>query len=102
MNRRQIVAKQREDGNAIHHGRLEQKLSPMGNSETIQFFVGVNDGAFIGGDGVRAHFQSGANMINRRLTVAWAERRRFKENVGLRQTQPAANIMWRGSPRPRR
>src|SRR5580692_2007513 len=100
MDRRQIIAEQGKDGNAIHHGRLKQESPSVGKGEGIQFLIRVHDGAFIGGDRVCAHFEGGANVIDCGLAVARAERRSFEENVGLRQTQPLPDIVWHGCTRP--
>ena len=42
--------------------------------------------------------ECGANMIDRGLAVARAERCSFEQDISLRQTQPLANIVWCGLP----
>ena len=44
--------KQGEDGDAVHDGGFEEEAFVVGAGEVAELAVGVDDGAFIGGDGV--------------------------------------------------
>ena len=88
MDRRKIVAKHREDRDTIHHCGFEQESFSLRGREGSQFFIGMNDGALVGGDRVSAVFESGADVIDSRLAIVHAEGRGLKQHVGLGHSKP--------------
>ena len=62
MNHGQLI-EQREDGDAIHHGGFEQEALALRGGQVAEFAVGVDDGSFVGGDGVGSVVEGGANVV---------------------------------------
>jgi hypothetical protein len=58
-----------------------------------QSTVGMNHRPFIGCDRVSAAFQRRANVVNRRLPIGHAQRRRLKQHICPRLPQP---LVWGG------
>jgi hypothetical protein len=74
----------------------------MFRSEIAQFAVGVDDRAFVGGDGVGSVFKRGANVRDRGLAIFDVKGRSFEDDIGMSGGEPGMNvIVWRGRPRPR-
>jgi hypothetical protein len=73
---------------AIHHGRLEEEAFAFSFREIAEFAVGVDDGAFVGGDGVGSVLESGADVVDGRLSGFDVERCGFEENVGAGGGEP--------------
>jgi hypothetical protein len=63
------LVEKRKDGDAIHHGGFEQEALAFDGSQIAEFAVGVDDGSFVGGDGVGSVLEGGANVIDRGLAV---------------------------------
>jgi hypothetical protein len=51
--------------------------------QVAQFAVGVDDGAFVGGDGVGSVLEGGADVVDGGLAGFDVEGRGFEEDVGL-------------------
>jgi len=63
--------------------------------QVAKFAVGMNDGAFVGGDVMGSVFERGADVIDRGLTVCHIERRGFEKDVGLGGGEPLADVFGR-------
>jgi len=92
MNHRQLI-KQRKNRDAIHHRGFEQKALAARGREVAEFAVGVDDGSFVSGDGVGSMIERGADVIDRRLSIFYVERRGFEENVGAGGGEPGADVL---------
>ena len=68
VNRGELV-EQREDGDAVHHRRFEEELFALLGGQVAQVAVGVDDGAFVGGDGVGSVLEGGADVVDGGLAV---------------------------------
>jgi len=88
------LGKKGEDGDAIHHGGFEQKALALRGGEIAEFAVGVDDGAFVGGDGVGSVFEGGADVVGGGLAGFDVEGRGFEEDVGLGFCQPVADVSF--------
>ena len=55
---------------------------PRARGQVAQFAVGVDDGAFVGGDGVGSVVECGADVVDGGLAVCHVEGRGFEEDVG--------------------
>ena len=82
VNRGELVEK-RKDGDAVHHRGFEEKALALLRGKVAQFAVGVDDRAFVGGDGVGSVLESGADVVDGGLAVFHIEGRGFEEDVGL-------------------
>ena len=60
--------------------------------QVAEFAVGVDDGAFVGGDGVGSVVESGADVVDGGLAVFHVERCGFEEDVGLGGGEPVADV----------
>jgi len=92
----QRVAKKREDGDAVHDGRFEEEALPTAGCEIAQLSIGMDDGAFVGGDGVGSVFERLANMVDRRLAGFDVEGSGFEDDVGLGGDEPVG-VGWAGA-----
>src|ERR1035438_291737 len=81
VNRRKLI-EQREDGDAVHHRGFEQELFAARGGQIAQLAVGVNDGAFVGGDVVGTVLEGGADVVDGGLAVFHVERSRFEKEGG--------------------
>jgi cobalamin biosynthesis protein CbiD len=64
----------------------------------------MNDGAFVGGDGMGSVFERGVNVVDGGLAVLYVERSRFEKNISLCRREPLTDVswfVWRGRSRPR-
>jgi len=86
------LVEEREDRDAIHHGRLEEEAFAFTGSEVAEFGVGVDDGALVRGDGVSSVVESGADVVDGGLAILDAEGGGFEENVGLGGGEPGTNV----------
>jgi hypothetical protein len=69
----------------------------MFHSEIAQFAVGVDDRAFVGGNGVGSVLQCTANMRDRGLAIFDIEGCSFEDDIGACGGKPGMNIIvWRG------
>jgi hypothetical protein len=82
MNGGQLV-EQRKDGNAVQHGGFEQEALAARGRQIAQLAVGMNDGAFVGGDGVGSVLEGGADVVDGGLAVLDVEGSGFEEDVGV-------------------
>jgi hypothetical protein len=63
-----------------------------GCSQRRQFVPGVQDGTFVGGDGVGSGVKRRANVVNRRLSRGSVERTHLKQRISFPQAQPLVHI----------
>ena len=77
VNRGKLI-EQREDGDAVHHRGFEQELFAACGGQIAQLAVGVNDGAFVGGDGVGSLLEGGADVGDGGLACFNVERGSFE------------------------
>ncbi len=83
------LMKQREDGDAIHHGGFEEEAFALRGGQIAEFAVGVDDWSFVGGDGVGSVLERGADVIDGRLAGFDVEGGGFEEDIGLGGFQPS-------------
>ena len=71
-----------------------KRKSPVsGCGQVAQLVIGVDDRALVGGDGVRAMFERGAQMIDCWLSAFDVQRRSPRiRRIGPRDPQPLANV----------
>ena len=91
MNRGQLV-EQRKDGNAVHDRGFEEESLALLRGQVAEFAVGVDDGAFVGGDGVGSVFEGGADVIDGGLAVFHVERGGFEQDVGAGRGEPFVDV----------
>ena len=63
-----------------------------GGGQVAQFAVGVDDGAFVGGDGVGSVLEGGADVVDGGLAGFDVEGRGFEEDVGAGGGEPVADV----------
>jgi hypothetical protein len=94
VNHRELF-EEREDGHAVHHGGFEEESLALLCGQVAQFAVGVDDGAFVGGDGVGPVFEGGADVGDCGLAIFNVQRCGFEEDVGLGCRKPVADVAGR-------
>jgi len=77
------LLEEREDRDAIHHGRLEEESSAFARRQVAEFAVGVDNRTFVRGDGVGSVVESGADVIDGGLAILDIEGCGFEKDVGL-------------------
>ncbi len=92
------LVEQREDGYTVHHSGFEQEPLAARGSQVAQLAVGMNDGAFVGGDGVGSVLECSADMVDGGLAGFDVERSRFEQNISAGGGQPFASVagVWGG------
>jgi hypothetical protein len=95
------LVEQREDGNAVHYRGFEEETFAASGGQIAQFAVGVNDGAFVGGNGVGSVLEGGADVVDGGLAVFDIERCGFEEDVGAGGGEPFVDRVWARASRPR-
>lgn len=60
--------------------------------EFAEVAIGVDDGAFVGADGVSAGFERRFDVLDSGMAVVPVKGAGFEKNVGLRSMEPFANI----------
>ena len=63
--------------------------------QVAQFAVGVDDGAFVGGDGVGSVVERGADVVDGGLAVFHVERGGFEDDVGAGGGEPFVHVSRR-------
>ena len=58
-----------EDGNSVHDCGFEKEALAFFGGQVAEVAPGVNDGTFVGADGVGSVLKGGADVVNRGLTV---------------------------------
>src|SRR5882672_8902381 len=69
VNGGQIVAEQREDGHAVHDGRLKKETPFLRSRQLPQLVVRINDRSLIRCDGMGSVLECSANMIDGGLSA---------------------------------
>ena len=64
----------------------------MRGGQIAEFAVGVDDWAFVGGDGVGSVLERGADVIDGGLSAFQVERGGFEQNVGVGGGEPVADL----------
>jgi hypothetical protein len=77
------VFEQGEDRDAIHHGGFEEEALAFRCGQVAEFAVRVDDGAFVGGDGVGSVADGGADVVDGGLSGLDVEGGGFEEDIGL-------------------
>src|SRR5580692_12393241 len=90
--RGQAVLKHGENRHPHHDRGLVEELAVLLFCERRELVVGVNDGAFVGGDGMRPEFESHPQMFGGGLAGFDIERGGLEENIGARFFEPLAEI----------
>ena len=93
VNRGQLV-EERKNWDAVHDGGFEEEFLSAGGGQVAQFTEGVDDGAFVSGDGVGSVFEGGADVVGGGLAGFDVEGRGFEEDVGLGFCQPVADVSF--------
>ena len=86
------VAKEREDGRAVHHRRLEEEAAAPGRGQIGQFGIGMHDRPLVRADDMGADLQRGANVSDGRLAGFGVQRTGFEHDVGLGGMHPTARV----------
>ena len=82
----------RKNWDAIHHRGFEKETLAAGGGQVAEFAVGVDDGAFVGGDGVGSVGEGGADVVDAGLAGLDVEGGGFEEDVGIGRFQPVADV----------
>ena len=72
------LIEKRKDGDSVHYGGFEEEAFVFDGGEVAEFAVGVDDGSFVGGDGVGSVMESGADVVDGGLAVIHVERCGFE------------------------
>ena len=86
------MIEQREDGDAIHHGGFEQEAFALRGGQVAEFAVGVDNWAFVGGNGVGSVLECGADVIDGGLASFYVEGGGFEEDIGAGRREPVADV----------
>jgi hypothetical protein len=86
------LIEERKNWDAIHDGGFEEESSCRARREIAELAVGVDDGAFVGGDGVGSVLEGGADVVDGGLSGFDVERCGFEEDVGLGGGEPGADV----------
>ena len=86
------LVEQREDGDAVHDRGFEEESFPLLRGQVAQFAVGVDDGSFVGGDGVGSVLEGGADVGDGGFAVFHVQRGGFEEDVSSGGGEPVADI----------
>lgn len=81
-----------EDGDAVHHRGFIEEFLAFFAGECGEFVEGVDDGAFVGGDGVSAEFERGLDVVGGGLARLYIEGTGFEEDVGAAALEPFADV----------
>ena len=87
------LVEERKDGDAVHDRGFEEESFALLRGQVAEFAVGVDDGAFVGGDGVGSVLECGADVVDGGLAVLHVERGGFEEDVGLGGGEPVADAL---------
>ena len=82
MDRWELV-EERKNRDSIHDRGFEEEALALRGGQVAEFAVGVDDGSFVGGDGVGSVVEGGADVIDGRLAGLDVEGGGFEEDVGL-------------------
>ncbi len=82
------LLEERENRDAIHHRRFEQEFLSASLRQVAQFTVGVDDGAFVGGDGVGSVLEGSADVVDAGLAIFYVEGCGFKQHIGACGGEP--------------
>jgi len=85
-------------GTPVHHRGFEQKAPAARSGQIAQLAVGMNDGAFVRGDGVGSMFEGGADVVDGGLAGFDVERSGLEENIRASSGQPFPDVagVWGG------
>ena len=72
------LVEEREDGDTVHDCRFEEKAFAFSCGQVAELAVGVDDGAFVGSDGVGSMIEGGADVVNGGLAGFNVEGSRFE------------------------
>ena len=86
------LVKQRENGDAVHDRGFEEEPFLLFRSQVAQLAVGVDDGSFVGGDGVGPVLEGGADVVDGGLAVFHVQGCSFEEDVGFGGGEPFADV----------
>jgi phage terminase large subunit-like protein len=82
VNRGQLV-EERKNRDAVHDRGFEEKFFAARRGQVSELAVSVDDGAFVGGDGVGSVVEGGADVVDGGLAGFDVEGCSFEEDVGL-------------------
>jgi len=77
------LLEERKNWDAVHDRRFKKEFLALFRRQVAQFAVGVDDRAFVGGDGVGSLIEGGADVVDGRLAVLDVEGCGFEEDIGL-------------------
>ena len=92
----QAEREKRKNRDAVHHGGFVEKAAIFFFGERGEFGERVDDGTFVGGDGVRAEFERGFDVIGGGFAGGGVERTGFEDDVGASAFDPFANVVRSG------
>ena len=85
------LLEERKNGDAVHHRGFEEEFLAAGFGQVAEFAVGVDDGAFVGGDGVGSVVERGADVVDGGLAGVDVEGGGFEDDVGAGRGEPGVN-----------
>jgi hypothetical protein len=86
------LVEEREDGDPIHHGGLEEEALASARGQIAEFAIGVDDGAFVGSNRVGSMVQGGADVVDGRLSGRNVEGSGFEEDVSFGRGEPGMDV----------
>src|SRR5208337_678396 len=86
------LIEKRKDGDAVHDRGFEEEALAAGGGEIAELAVGVDDGSFVGGDGVGSVMEGGADVIDGGLAGGDVEGGGFEKDVAMCCGEPGFNV----------
>lgn len=87
--------KQGKDGRAIHDRGFEQELPALFPGQRGDALIVVDQGSFVGSDGMSAGFERGDEMVDGGLAVLHVERTGFEKHIRFAAFEPFADVLRR-------
>ena len=95
VDRRELV-EEGEDWDTVHDRGFEEESFALLRGQVAEVAVGVDDGAFVGGDGVGSVLECGADVGYGGFAVFHVQRGGFEEDVSVRGGEPFADVLGSG------
>ncbi len=92
VDRGQLI-EQRKDGHAVHDRGFEEESFALPGGQIAEFAVGMDDGAFVCGDGVGSVLERGPDVVCGGLAVFHVQGGSFEEDVGFGGSEPFADVV---------
>jgi hypothetical protein len=95
VNRGHLI-EERKNRHAVHDRGFEEEFLFARQGQVAEFAVGVDDGAFVGGDSVGSVFERRADVLDGGLAGFDVERCGFEEDVGAGGGEPGFRLIVGG------